>query len=161
MFPFDEKDKWRCWNTLMSPDSSATGLGSAMLTIFLMVFSLLTDQNVWPANFYDCGGTSQSPININTRTVIFDPSLPKIKLEGYDLPCKQSLKLKNNGHTCRFVQYDKLSSGLKSLPSVFISLIISTYLIIFPVLYLFITTLFSQCVLFACNHKVTSWALTK
>nr|XP_023652167.1 carbonic anhydrase 14-like [Paramormyrops kingsleyae] len=57
------------------------------------------DQNVWPANFYHCGGTSQSPININTRTVIFDPSLPKINLEGYDLPCKQSLKLKNNGHT--------------------------------------------------------------
>ncbi|KAJ8392762.1 hypothetical protein AAFF_G00072460 [Aldrovandia affinis] len=57
------------------------------------------DQDAWSSDFQHCSGHSQSPIDIGTREAIFDPSLPQIKLEGYDLSDTPSLKLVNNGHT--------------------------------------------------------------
>ncbi|KAJ8338890.1 hypothetical protein SKAU_G00356760 [Synaphobranchus kaupii] len=57
------------------------------------------DQDAWSSDFQHCSGQSQSPINIATRQAIFDPQLPEIKLEGYDLSDSELLKLVNNGHT--------------------------------------------------------------
>ncbi|XP_055062734.2 carbonic anhydrase 14 [Misgurnus anguillicaudatus] len=57
------------------------------------------DQDGWLSSFEDCGGKSQSPININTGEVMYDPRLSLIKLEGYDLTDKSPLLLLNNGHT--------------------------------------------------------------
>ncbi|MFT7815729.1 carbonic anhydrase 9-like [Arapaima gigas] len=58
-----------------------------------------SDQDTWALDFHHCNGKSQSPINIDTRRTIFDPSLAPIRLEGYDLTDEESLKLLNNGHT--------------------------------------------------------------
>ncbi|XP_041914901.1 carbonic anhydrase 9 isoform X1 [Alosa sapidissima] len=58
-----------------------------------------TDQATWGSVFTDCNGKSQSPIDINTKTAIYDDSLPSIKLEGYDLTDSPALTLLNNGHT--------------------------------------------------------------
>ncbi|NWX19005.1 CAH9 anhydrase, partial [Aegotheles bennettii] len=46
-----------------------------------------------------CGGTAQSPINIDVAKTIFSPQLRPIQLSGYSLPANEKLKLRNNGHT--------------------------------------------------------------
>ncbi|KAK2871534.1 hypothetical protein QQF64_002739 [Cirrhinus molitorella] len=57
------------------------------------------DQELWLSAFEHCSGKSQSPINIDTDKVSYDPKLPPLKLEGYDLTGSTALTLINNGHT--------------------------------------------------------------
>ncbi|CAM4730840.1 hypothetical protein PO909_022159 [Leuciscus waleckii] len=57
------------------------------------------DQDGWSSVFEHCSGKSQSPVNIDTRKVLYDPRLPAITLEGYDLTGSSALTLINNGHT--------------------------------------------------------------
>ncbi|XP_071281704.1 carbonic anhydrase 9-like [Agelaius tricolor] len=57
------------------------------------------DLKHWSTDYLDCGGTKQSPINVDTAQAIFSPDLRPIQLSGYSLPANQLLKLKNNGHT--------------------------------------------------------------
>ncbi|XP_076875800.1 carbonic anhydrase 14 [Brachyhypopomus gauderio] len=59
------------------------------------------DQEGWSSTFQDCRGQSQSPIDIETGKAIYDPSLPHIELEGFDLTGSSALKLQNNGHTLK------------------------------------------------------------
>ncbi|XP_010012747.1 PREDICTED: carbonic anhydrase 9-like, partial [Nestor notabilis] len=57
------------------------------------------DRDRWSEDYKDCGGTMQSPININMANTIFSPQLRAIQLSGYSLPANERLKLRNNGHT--------------------------------------------------------------
>ncbi|XP_051972246.1 carbonic anhydrase 14 isoform X2 [Xyrauchen texanus] len=57
------------------------------------------DQGAWSLAFENCRGQSQSPINIDTHKVIYDPRLTPIKLQGYDLSGSPAITLINNGHT--------------------------------------------------------------
>ncbi|XP_014731042.1 PREDICTED: carbonic anhydrase 9 [Sturnus vulgaris] len=57
------------------------------------------DLKHWSTDYSDCGGTKQSPINVDTAQAIFSPDLRPIQLSGYSLPANKQLKLKNNGHT--------------------------------------------------------------
>ncbi|KAG8131399.1 hypothetical protein E2320_017966 [Naja naja] len=61
--------------------------------------SSLSDMTEWASMFPDCEGHLQSPININTTAVSFSTKLEPLLLSGYDLPPKETLPLKNNGHT--------------------------------------------------------------
>ncbi|XP_077175547.1 carbonic anhydrase 14 isoform X2 [Paroedura picta] len=56
-------------------------------------------QEGWQDVFPDCGGTAQSPIDIQTESVRYDPSLPPVEPEGYRSPGSEKLTLQNNGHT--------------------------------------------------------------
>ncbi|XP_053561157.1 carbonic anhydrase 14 [Bombina bombina] len=56
-------------------------------------------QEHWAHSFPDCGGTAQSPINIQTANVSLDTSLPPIEPEGYTTPGTKPFTLRNNGHT--------------------------------------------------------------
>ncbi|XP_020653872.2 carbonic anhydrase 14 isoform X1 [Pogona vitticeps] len=56
-------------------------------------------QEHWPDTYPDCGWRSQSPINIETGSVQYDPSLPPIEPEGYRDPGGEEFTLINNGHT--------------------------------------------------------------
>ncbi|XP_058131273.1 carbonic anhydrase 14 isoform X2 [Dasypus novemcinctus] len=56
-------------------------------------------QDHWPASYPECGGNAQSPIDIQTDSVTFDPDLPALQPRGYDQPGTESLDLHNNGHT--------------------------------------------------------------
>ncbi|XP_075834223.1 carbonic anhydrase 14 isoform X2 [Microtus pennsylvanicus] len=56
-------------------------------------------QDHWPTSYPECGGDAQSPINIQTDSVIFDPDLPAVQPHGYDQPGTEPLDLHNNGHT--------------------------------------------------------------
>ncbi|XP_024425903.2 carbonic anhydrase 14 isoform X3 [Desmodus rotundus] len=56
-------------------------------------------QHHWPASYPDCGRNAQSPINIQTDSVTFDPELLPLQPRGYDQPGTKPLELRNNGHT--------------------------------------------------------------
>ncbi|XP_036128383.1 carbonic anhydrase 14 isoform X1 [Molossus molossus] len=56
-------------------------------------------QHHWPASYPECGSNAQSPINIQTDSVTFDPELPPLQPHGYDQPGTKPLELHNNGHT--------------------------------------------------------------
>ncbi|KAM4663326.1 carbonic anhydrase 14 isoform 1-T1 [Discoglossus pictus] len=56
-------------------------------------------QEHWPISFPDCGGTSQSPINIQNANVTLDTTLPPIEPVGYTTPGNAPFTLSNNGHT--------------------------------------------------------------
>ncbi|XP_069601429.1 carbonic anhydrase 9 [Ranitomeya imitator] len=58
-----------------------------------------TDFSEWDRDFPDCGGKAQSPINVDTQNMIFDPRLTPILLSGYDLTASDTLRLENNRHT--------------------------------------------------------------
>ncbi|XP_036045737.1 carbonic anhydrase 14 isoform X2 [Onychomys torridus] len=48
-------------------------------------------QDHWPTSYPECGGDAQSPIDIQTDSVIFDPDLPAVQPHGYDQPVQLSL----------------------------------------------------------------------
>ncbi|MEJ1277857.1 carbonic anhydrase 14 [Cricetulus griseus] len=56
-------------------------------------------QDHWPTSYPECGGNAQSPIDIQTDSVVFDPDLPAVQPHGYDQPGTEPLDLHNNGHT--------------------------------------------------------------
>ncbi|XP_005378753.1 PREDICTED: carbonic anhydrase 14 isoform X1 [Chinchilla lanigera] len=56
-------------------------------------------QEHWPASYPECGSDAQSPIDIQTDSVTFDPELPALQLHGYNQPGPEPLDLHNNGHT--------------------------------------------------------------
>ncbi|XP_048212494.1 carbonic anhydrase 14 [Perognathus longimembris pacificus] len=56
-------------------------------------------QDHWPVSYPECGSNAQSPIDIQTDSVIFDPELPALQPYGYDQPGTEPLDLHNNGHT--------------------------------------------------------------
>lgn len=56
-------------------------------------------QDHWPTSYPECGGNAQSPIDIQTDSVVFDPDLPAVQPHGYDQLDTEPLDLHNNGHT--------------------------------------------------------------
>ncbi|XP_047581983.1 carbonic anhydrase 14 isoform X2 [Lutra lutra] len=58
-------------------------------------------QDHWSASYPECGSNAQSPINIQTDSVTFDPELRPLQLHGYDQPSTEPLDLHNNGHTVK------------------------------------------------------------
>lgn len=56
-------------------------------------------QDHWPASYPECGSNAQSPINIQTDSVTFDPELLPLQPHGYEQPGTEPLDLHNNGHT--------------------------------------------------------------
>lgn len=73
--------------------------------ISLSPFLLILDLEHWSEDYPDCGGTMQSPINIDMGRSIFSPQLRPIQLSGYSLPANEKLKLRNNGHTGRLQRH--------------------------------------------------------
>ncbi|KAI4872091.1 hypothetical protein NFI96_008993 [Prochilodus magdalenae] len=53
----------------------------------------------WPKHFPYCGGAFQSPINFQTELQRYDPDLPPVQLQNYNLSSNEQLTLSNNGHS--------------------------------------------------------------
>ncbi|KAL0968907.1 hypothetical protein UPYG_G00273500 [Umbra pygmaea] len=53
----------------------------------------------WSKQYPFCGGTFQSPIDIQTQLLSFDPTLRPIELQNYNLSANEQLTLGNNGHS--------------------------------------------------------------
>ncbi|XP_058251378.1 carbonic anhydrase 14 isoform X3 [Hemibagrus wyckioides] len=58
-----------------------------------------TGQSEWPVFFPECGGSSQSPINVDTSKIHYDASLPELRPLGYEQYGHEPFTLSNNGHT--------------------------------------------------------------
>lgn len=70
------------------------------ITVF--VFSTvkgMVGQTEWSEYFPDCGGTSQSPVDVVTTQTKYDPSLIPLTPLGYDQHGNKPFTLSNNGHT--------------------------------------------------------------
>uniref|UniRef100_A0A3Q2R158 carbonic anhydrase n=1 Tax=Fundulus heteroclitus TaxID=8078 RepID=A0A3Q2R158_FUNHE len=59
----------------------------------------LVGQSEWSEYFPDCGGTSQSPVDVITTQTKYDPSLIPVTPLGYSQHTNQPFSLHNNGHT--------------------------------------------------------------
>ncbi|XP_076010753.1 carbonic anhydrase 14 [Genypterus blacodes] len=59
----------------------------------------LVGQSDWSQFFPDCGGSSQSPVDVATTQTQYDPSLKPITPLGYSQHGNQPLMIYNNGHT--------------------------------------------------------------
>ncbi|XP_016145841.1 carbonic anhydrase 12 [Sinocyclocheilus grahami] len=53
----------------------------------------------WSNNYPFCGGAFQSPIDFQTQLLRYDPNLPPIQVQNYNLSTKEQLTLSNNGHS--------------------------------------------------------------
>ncbi|XP_056595871.1 carbonic anhydrase 12 [Triplophysa dalaica] len=53
----------------------------------------------WPRNYPFCGGAFQSPIDFQTQLLRYDPNLPPIQVQNYNLSAHEQLTLSNNGHS--------------------------------------------------------------
>lgn len=56
------------------------------------------DEAHWSLEYPDCGGTRQSPIDLQVKKVQYNPSLRALNLTGYGLQ-HEEFPMTNNGHT--------------------------------------------------------------
>lgn len=59
-------------------------------------------QTEWSKHFPDCGGSSQSPVDVATTQTRFDPGLSPLTPLGYDQHGHKPFTLHNNGHTGKY-----------------------------------------------------------
>ncbi|XP_054904082.1 carbonic anhydrase 14 isoform X4 [Poeciliopsis prolifica] len=62
-------------------------------------YSGFAGQSEWSAYFPDCGGTSQSPVDVITTQTKYDPSLMPVTPLGYSQHGNRPFSMHNNGHT--------------------------------------------------------------
>ncbi|XP_075993937.1 carbonic anhydrase 12 [Genypterus blacodes] len=62
-------------------------------------YSGLNGQQEWDKHYPYCGGAFQSPIDIRSNLLRFDPKLYPVEVENYNLSPNQQLTLGNNGHS--------------------------------------------------------------
>ncbi|XP_064416715.1 carbonic anhydrase 14 isoform X2 [Latimeria chalumnae] len=72
-------------------------------------------QEHWASVYPNCGGTAQSPINIETRHVKYDSLLRPVEPEKYGNPESDPFTLLNNGHTVEMAL--PISMWLQGLPA--------------------------------------------
>uniref|UniRef100_A0A8C8RZK0 Carbonic anhydrase n=1 Tax=Pelusios castaneus TaxID=367368 RepID=A0A8C8RZK0_9SAUR len=73
----------------------------------------------WSVRYPDCGGQAQSPIDIHTKSVQHDPTLPPIEPQGYRNPGDGAFTLRNNGHTVEMSL--PRSMFLRGLPQTYVA----------------------------------------
>ncbi|KAL1259057.1 hypothetical protein QQF64_009634 [Cirrhinus molitorella] len=56
-------------------------------------------QPEWAEFFPECGGSNQSPVNVDTLQTLYDPTLIPVQPLGYNQHGKRPFILYNNGHT--------------------------------------------------------------
>ncbi|XP_014901154.1 carbonic anhydrase 14 isoform X4 [Poecilia latipinna] len=62
-------------------------------------YSGIAGQSEWSEYFPDCGGSSQSPVDVITTQTKYDPSLVPVTPLGYSQHGNQPFSMHNNGHT--------------------------------------------------------------
>ncbi|XP_040894665.1 carbonic anhydrase 12 [Toxotes jaculatrix] len=68
----------------------------------------------WSKNYPYCGGAFQSPIDIKSELLRFDPTLRPIEVQNYNLSPHEHLTLGNNGHSVQISLPSKMH--ISSLP---------------------------------------------
>lgn len=77
----------------------------------------LLGQSDWSQYFPDCGGSSQSPVDVATTQTEYDPSLTPVTPLGYSQHGYMPLTIYNNGHTGNYGNHlDFQISSVKQQP---------------------------------------------
>uniref|UniRef100_A0A3Q3RUZ0 Carbonic anhydrase n=1 Tax=Mastacembelus armatus TaxID=205130 RepID=A0A3Q3RUZ0_9TELE len=76
--------------------------------------SWLDGQQQWSKQYPYCGGAFQSPIDIKSELLRFDPTLRPIEVQNYNLSPNEQLTLGNNGHSIQLSLPPKMH--ISSLP---------------------------------------------
>ncbi|XP_061838912.1 carbonic anhydrase 14 isoform X4 [Nerophis lumbriciformis] len=71
----------------------------------------LVGQSQWSEHFPECGGSSQSPVDIVTTQTKYDPGLSPLTPLGYSQHGNRPFSLYNNGHTAVIELPDWMSLG--------------------------------------------------
>lgn len=71
----------------------------------------LVGQTEWSEHFPDCGGSSQSPVDVATTQTRFDPGLTPLTPLGYDQHGHKPFTLHNNGHTGKYGNWELWGRG--------------------------------------------------
>ncbi|KAG9269660.1 carbonic anhydrase 6 [Astyanax mexicanus] len=74
------------------------------------------DQMHWPEKYPSCGGRKQSPIDIQRRSVRFNPHLLQLELTGYGEVKNGNFLMTNNGHSVQ-INLPPSMKITKGLPS--------------------------------------------
>ncbi|XP_036963334.1 carbonic anhydrase 12 isoform X1 [Acanthopagrus latus] len=70
-------------------------------------------EHSWAKHYPYCGGAFQSPINIKSELLRFDPTLRPVEVQNYNLSPNEQLTLGNNGHSVQISLPSKMYiSGL-------------------------------------------------
>uniref|UniRef100_A0A667YA94 Carbonic anhydrase n=1 Tax=Myripristis murdjan TaxID=586833 RepID=A0A667YA94_9TELE len=72
---------------------------SLVLTRVPSSWPAVKGQHHWPKHYPFCGGAFQSPIDIRSELLRFDPTLQAIEVRNYNLSATEQLTLGNNGHS--------------------------------------------------------------
>uniref|UniRef100_A0A3Q3EIW9 carbonic anhydrase n=1 Tax=Kryptolebias marmoratus TaxID=37003 RepID=A0A3Q3EIW9_KRYMA len=80
-------------------------------------YSGLVGQSDWSQYFPDCGGSSQSPVDVAMAQTKYDPGLSPVTPLGYSQHGNQPFMLHNNGHTAVIELPEWM--GLEGLPWLF------------------------------------------
>uniref|UniRef100_A0A667X023 carbonic anhydrase n=1 Tax=Myripristis murdjan TaxID=586833 RepID=A0A667X023_9TELE len=83
----------------------------------MWITKCLVGQSEWSEYFPDCGGTSQSPVDVVTTQTKYDPSLKPVTPLGYSQHGNNPFTIYNNGHTVVIELPDWM--GLGGLPWLF------------------------------------------
>lgn len=70
-----------------------------VLIIYIDAFAGPQRPDHWQEHYPYCGGAFQSPINIKSELLRFDPTLRPIEVHNYNLSPNEQLTLGNNGHS--------------------------------------------------------------
>ncbi|CAL8261901.1 unnamed protein product [Merluccius merluccius] len=92
---------------------SATLAAVLQVTLFALLHGPEGERH-WSKHYPFCGGVFQSPIDIQTDLLRFDPTLRPIELHDYNLSANEHLTLGNNGHSVQLSLPSRMV--LSSLP---------------------------------------------
>lgn len=73
--------------------------GILLLIIYIDAVAGPEGQDHWSKHYPYCGGAFQSPIDIKSELLRFDPTLRPIEVQNYNLSPNEQLTLGNNGHS--------------------------------------------------------------
>ncbi|ESO96281.1 hypothetical protein LOTGIDRAFT_66515, partial [Lottia gigantea] len=60
----------------------------------------------WPQQYEHCGGMQQSPINIDTKSVSYDPDMGAFDFSQFDVSSNSHVfNITNNGHSGKFISH--------------------------------------------------------
>lgn len=73
----------------------------------------LVGQTEWSQHFPECGGTSQSPVDVVSTQTKYDPGLIPITPLGYSQLGHRPFTLYNNGHTGKYDNQAGIQAALR------------------------------------------------
>ncbi|KAM8860511.1 carbonic anhydrase 14 isoform 3-T3 [Synchiropus picturatus] len=116
----ESQGEQRAWVTLKNPETGCSTSDNLRPVPTLSIqgakwtYTGPDGEPQWPKKYPYCGGSFQSPIDIQTEQLRFDPTLRAVEVQNYELSPGEQLTLGNNGHSVQLSLPSKMH--ISSLP---------------------------------------------